>query len=87
MALLQVMGKYNALFRHLLRLKRVSMELEAAWAATGRQLACSAGGSHQLLWQARHNMTHLISNLQIYMQVNMRLPRHHTCRMCTRSDF
>lgn len=67
----QVMDKYNALFKHLLRLKRVSMELEATWAALGRRLARPAGGQHiqQLLCQARHNMTHFISNLQIYMQV------------------
>ncbi|EIE26424.1 hypothetical protein COCSUDRAFT_58962 [Coccomyxa subellipsoidea C-169] len=69
----QVMHKYNALFRHLLRLKRVSMELETAWAALGRQLARHAGAQHaqQLLCQARHNMTHFISNLQIYMQVDV----------------
>ncbi|CAL8466718.1 g6254 [Coccomyxa elongata] len=70
----EVMDKYNALFRHLLRLKRVSMELEAAWAASGRQQSMPAGahqGTHQHLWQARHNMTHLISNLQIYMQVDV----------------
>lgn len=75
------MDKYNALFRHLLRLKRVSMELEAAWAASGQQQSMPAGahqGAHQHLWQARHNMTHLISNLQIYMQVYMHLSPHHS---------
>lgn len=73
LAPLQVMHTYNALFRHLLRLKRVSMELETAWAALGRQLARHAGAQHaqQLLCQARHNMTHFISNLQIYMQVHI----------------
>lgn len=61
---MQVLGKYNTCFRHLLRLKRVSMELERAWESMGRQ-----HGTCQHLWQARHNMMHLISNLQIYMQV------------------
>lgn len=60
------------MFRHLLRLKRVSTELDAAWASLRRQTHHDSGRGrtgHQPLWQVRHEMGHLITNLQLYMQL------------------
>jgi hypothetical protein len=66
------MRKYEALFQHLLRLKRVSLALDAAWATLRRQTHSRARRSrrgHQPLWQVRHEMGHFITNLQVYLQV------------------
>ena len=66
---LQVMAKYNALFQHLLRLKRVNGELDMAWASLRRQAGAESLQSRQPLWEVRLHMAHLLLNLQVYMQV------------------
>ena len=67
--LLQVLAKYNALFQHLLRLKRVNAELDAAWASLRRQAGAESLQSRQPIWDVRLHMAHLLLNLQVYMQV------------------
>ena len=67
--MLQVMAKYNALFQHLLRLKRVNAELDAAWASLRHQAGAESLQSRQPVWDVRLHMAHLLLNLQVYMQV------------------
>ena len=66
---MQVMAKYNALFQHLLRLKRVCLGLDGAWASLRRQAGAESLQSRQQLWDVRLHMAHLLLNLQVYMQV------------------
>lgn len=75
--MLQVMAKYNALFQHLLRLKRVNIELDAAWVSLRRQAGAESLQSRQPVWDVRLHMAHLLLNLQVYMQV----------RACTLHDL
>lgn len=71
----QVMAKYHVVFQYLLRLKRIQVDLEGSWAVMRRQ----AGRSRDLplhtrrlpLWHLRHHMAHIITNLQIYVQVDV----------------
>ena len=65
----QVMAKYNALFQHLLRLKRVNAELDGAWASLRRQAGAESLQSRRPVWDVRLHMAHLLLNLQVYMQV------------------
>lgn len=67
--MLQVMAKYNALFQHLLRVKRVNAELHAAWASLRCQAGAESLQSRQPIWDVRLHMAHLLLNLQVYMQV------------------
>ena len=66
---MQVMAKYNALFQHLLRLKRACLGLDAAWASLRGQAGAEALQSRQPVWDVRLHMAHLLLNLQVYMQV------------------
>ncbi|CAL5227089.1 g9995 [Coccomyxa viridis] len=67
----EVLAKYNALFQHLLRLKRVNAELDAAWASLRRQAGAESLQSRQPIWDVRLHMAHLLLNLQVYMQVDV----------------
>lgn len=80
-----VMAQYGALFRFLLRLKRASAELDAAWTALrgldrspdpGLDPNHSLSGSRRILWHLRHRMAHLVGNLLVYMQVGCPAPLH-----------
>ena len=66
---MQVMAKYNALFQHLLRLKRACLGLDGAWASLRRQAGAEPLQSRQPVWDVRLHMAHLLLNLQVYMQV------------------
>lgn len=70
---LQVLAKYNVVFQYLLRLKRIQVDLEAAWGVMRRQAGRSKDLPQQMrqlpLWHLRHHMAYIISNLQIYVQV------------------
>lgn len=66
---MQVMARYNALFQHLLRLKRVCLGLDAAWASLRRQAGAEPLQSRQPVWDVRLHMAHLLLNMQVYMQV------------------
>lgn len=68
------MAKYNALFQHLLRLKRVNAELDAAWASLRRQAGAESLQSRQPIWDVRLHMAHLLLNLQVYMQARADFP-------------
>ncbi len=68
------MARYNALFQHLLRLKRVNAELDAAWVSLRRQAGAELLQSRQPLWDMRLHMAHLMLNLQVYMQARADFP-------------
>eukprot|EP00775_Hariotina_reticulata_P005315 gene5317-5550_t len=67
--------RYNALFQFLLRLKRVQLALESAWQELGRLCGRGGGGTTAAdigpLLQLRLHMGHFISNLQIYLQLDV----------------
>ena len=76
----QVMTRYGALFKLLLRLRRVEDSLQGAWsamrAADRRPVdPQSSHASHTPrwlpLWRLRAQMAHFVGNLQIYLQVDM----------------
>ncbi|CAK0758510.1 hypothetical protein CVIRNUC_002625 [Coccomyxa viridis] len=67
----EVMARYNALFQHLLRLKRVCLGLDAAWASLRRQAGAEPLQSRQPVWDVRLHMAHLLLNMQVYMQVDV----------------
>ena len=71
----EVLGQYNSLFQHLFRLRRVQHDLDTAWAAL-RSLArqesgAGAGAGLAAAWRLRHDMSHLVNNLLIYIQVDV----------------
>lgn len=70
-----MVARYNSLFRHLLRLKRVSMELDAAWGClegwTSRMARRQR--TQQPLWLLRYHAAYHINNLLAYMQARCAL--------------
>ena len=71
----EVLGQYNSLFQHLFRLRRVQHDLDAAWAALRTQAkqgsGAGAGSGLAAAWRLRHDMSHLVNNLLIYIQVDV----------------
>ena len=74
--------RYNTLFQFLMRLKRVQLRLESAWQGLhslsihkgGRAVADADLAYRQRLRDVqhlRHHMSHLVSNLQIYIQLDV----------------
>ena len=73
------MARYGALFKLLLRLRRVEDSLHGAWSAmraSDRAHGSPApGGARWLpLWRLRSQMAHFVGNLQIYLQVEVLAP-------------
>ena len=80
-----VLARYNVLFRFLLRLRRVQRRLDDVWSALrmaskARRVASvpSAGdgggfddGNSLELWHLHQHMSYLITNLQIYVQIDV----------------
>lgn len=71
----EVLSKYHAMFQYLWRLRRVHVELDEVW-TTLRRLAVESNAhatlsNSPLLWHLRHQMVHLICNVQIYVQVDV----------------
>lgn len=66
------MQRYNELFSFLLVVKRVQMELHAAWNAQTQfgRLPASERAVLMPLWRLRAHMAFLVDNLQYYLQVN-----------------
>ena len=60
-------SRYAELFRFLLLVKRVQMELHAAWATQSQAIHLPAAHRAQLLplWRLRAHMAFLIDNLQV----------------------
>lgn len=67
------MQRYEELFRFLLLVKRVQLELQAAWSSQARFGQMRAGQRAILmpLWKLRAHMAFLIDNLQYYLQVDV----------------
>ena len=74
----QVMARYGALFKLLLRLRRVEDSLHTAWSVmrstdTGRGASNGSPAPDAArwlpLWRLRSQMAHFVNNLQIYLQV------------------
>ncbi|CAD7697778.1 unnamed protein product [Ostreobium quekettii] len=72
-----VLARYNGMFQYLLRLKRVQLGLEEAWQSMcsrnwrGDTRSGGVSSSRLPLWQLRQHMAHFITNLQIYIQVDV----------------
>jgi len=70
-----VLKRYHHMFQFLWRLRRVHVELDEVW-TTLRRLAMRSRAhaefsSSSQVWHLRHQMVHLICNLQIYVQVDV----------------
>ena len=72
------MARYSALFKLLLRLRRVEDSLQGAWSAmraADKRRGSPGGGPAPdaarwlSLWWLRSQMAHFVSNLHIYLQV------------------
>ena len=75
----QAMTRYGALFKLLLRLRRVEDSLQGAWSAmrgtdrrlgTPRSSLAPQAARWLPLWGLRAQMAHFVGNLQIYLQVH-----------------
>jgi len=63
---------YSALFSFLFTVKRVQMELHAAWASQMEKARPAGQRAHLLpVWRLRAHMAFLIDNLQYYLQVDV----------------
>ncbi len=74
------MARYGALFKLLLRLRRVEDSLHGAWSAMrasdrGSDGSPAPSAARWLpLWRLRSQMAHFVGNLQIYLQVGVLAP-------------
>jgi len=66
-----VLRRYNTVFQYLVRLKRLQLELEESWALMRIQRKSPSHGGRSRLMNLRQQMAHLITNLQIYFQVDV----------------
>ncbi|KAI8501367.1 microtubule nucleation by interphase microtubule organizing center [Branchiostoma belcheri] len=65
-----VLDKYNTMFRFLLSVKRVQLELQNCWALQMEGKHLGSQQSDVAKWQLRTHMAFLLDNLQYYLQVN-----------------
>ncbi|CAH1254941.1 TUBGCP4 [Branchiostoma lanceolatum] len=65
-----VLDKYNTMFRFLLSVKRVQLELQHCWALQMEGKHMVSEQSEVAKWQLRTHMAFLLDNLQYYLQVN-----------------
>ncbi|XP_022106638.1 gamma-tubulin complex component 4-like [Acanthaster planci] len=63
--------KYNTLFRFLLSIKRVQLELQQCWALQMQRKHAPAEQSDASKWRLRSHMAFLVDNLQYYLQVDV----------------
>jgi len=83
----QVMARYGAIFKLLLRLRRVEDSLHAAWSAMrasdrGSGSPAPSAARWLPLWRLRSQMAHFVGNLQIYLQVGVLAPGR-ACSPCS----
>jgi len=85
------LDRYKSLFRFLLLVKRVQMELHGAWSSQTECGALSAAQRALLmpLWRLRANMAFFIDNLQYYLQMDVLETQWLELTRCatTTSDF
>ena len=80
----EVLAQYNCLFQYLFRLRRVQFDLDTAWAGLRTAAKTSGagatvsdvGGGFAAAWRLRHDMSHLVNNLLIYIQVDVIEAQH-----------
>ena len=83
----QVLARYGALFKLLMRLRRVEDSLHGAWSALRASdrghgsPAPNAAARWLPLWRLRSQMAHFVGNLQIYLQVEILAPGC-SCSLC-----
>ncbi|XP_054711402.1 gamma-tubulin complex component 4-like [Uloborus diversus] len=63
--------RYNVIFRFLLSVRKVQMELHQCWALQMRMKTARHEPSFMLLWQLRSHMSFLIDNFQYYILVDV----------------
>ena len=61
--------RYNLLFKFLLAVKRVQLELQQCWACQMQQKQCLTSDRDVIKWLLRTHMAFLVNNLQYYLQV------------------
>ena len=61
--------RYNAMFRFLLYVKRVQLELQQCWATQMHRCHLGAKVTNSSHWWLRNHMAFLVDNLQYYLQV------------------
>ncbi|XP_078678204.1 gamma-tubulin complex component 4-like [Branchiostoma floridae x Branchiostoma belcheri] len=66
-----VLDKYNTMFRFLLSVKRVQLELQNCWALQMEGKHLGSQQSDVAKWQLRTHMAFLLDNLQYYLQVDV----------------
>ncbi|XP_071965450.1 gamma-tubulin complex component 4-like isoform X2 [Antedon mediterranea] len=66
-----VLDKYNTVFKFLLNVKRVQLELQQCWATQMQQKHHLTGRWDSSKWRLRNNMAFLLDNLQYYLQVDV----------------
>lgn len=66
-----VMEKYNIVFKFLLAVKRVQLELQKCWAHQMQQKHCLSSDRDVIKWLLRTHMAFLVNNLQYYLQVDV----------------
>ncbi|XP_066274429.1 gamma-tubulin complex component 4-like [Branchiostoma lanceolatum] len=66
-----VLDKYNTMFRFLLSVKRVQLELQHCWALQMEGKHMVSEQSEVAKWQLRTHMAFLLDNLQYYLQVDV----------------
>ncbi|XP_033101259.1 gamma-tubulin complex component 4-like isoform X2 [Anneissia japonica] len=66
-----VLDKYNTMFKFLLNVKRVQLELQQCWATQMQQKHHMSQRWDANKWRLRNNMAFLLDNLQYYLQVDV----------------
>lgn len=88
-ACMQALARYNALFRHLLRLRRVAGELDEAWTRLGRRSSARGGRqrAQHALWLLRARAASLVTNLLVYMQARGPTAAYTASSSCTAGPY
>ncbi|GIX74302.1 gamma-tubulin complex component 4 [Caerostris extrusa] len=66
-----IIDKYNMIFRFLLSVKRIQIELHQCWALQMRTKGAGAQSRFMPFWKLRSHMSFLIDNLQYYIMVDV----------------
>ncbi|XP_053721406.1 gamma-tubulin complex component 4 [Synchiropus splendidus] len=66
-----VLEKYNVVFRYLLSVRRVQLQLQHCWALQMQRKHLKFSQTDIILWRLRNHMAFLIDNLQYYLQVDV----------------
>ncbi|XP_002738136.1 gamma-tubulin complex component 4-like [Saccoglossus kowalevskii] len=66
-----VLEKYNTMFKFLLHIKKVQLELQHCWAIQMERKNHTSSQLDSNIWHLRRHMAFLVDNLQYYLQVDV----------------